>query len=111
VRGRGPKPQGCARSIFTPSPCEDEQNDESYEIQHFLITLDPATGKTEVRKFGIDYDAAQVAYAKAENADAERRLNIVLISTDSLATIETTHSSYFTGNGGQLRDLLAEASR
>lgn len=65
------------------------------EIKHFLISLDPTTGKSDVREFGIDYDAAQVAYGEAERADTEGRLNIVLISADSLATIEKTHSSYF----------------
>lgn len=79
------------------------------EIKHFLITLDPGTRKTEVQEFGTDYDAAQTAYAEAERADAEGLLNIVLISADSLATIEQTHSSYFTGTTGQLHDLLADA--
>jgi hypothetical protein len=65
------------------------------EIKHFLITLDPGTGEIDVREFGTDYDAAIVAYGEAERADTKRRLDIVLISSDSLATIEKTHSSYF----------------
>lgn len=65
------------------------------DIKHFLITLDPADGTTDVREFGTDYDAAQIAYAEAERADLDGLLNIVLISSDSLATIEKTHSSYF----------------
>jgi hypothetical protein len=76
------------------------------DIKHFLITLDPATEKTDVRAFGTDYDAAQAAYAEAERADTDELLNIVLISADSLATIEQTHSSYFKGASAQLRDLL-----
>jgi hypothetical protein len=80
------------------------------EIKHFLITLD-AEGETHVQEFGTDYDEAQAAYAKAERADTEGRLNIVLISSDSLATIEKTHSSYFGGTTERLRDLLADASR
>jgi hypothetical protein len=66
------------------------------EIRHFLITLDPTTDETHVREFGTDYDAAISAYGAAERADREGRLDIVLISSDSLATIEKTHSSYFT---------------
>jgi hypothetical protein len=77
------------------------------DIKHFLIALDPTTGKTDVREFGTDYDAAQAAYAEAERADTEGRLNIVLISADSLSTIEQTHSSYFNGASGNLRDLAA----
>jgi hypothetical protein len=65
------------------------------EIRHFLITLDPVTEKTTVEEFGTDYDKAQAAYAEAERADTQRRRDIVLISSDSLATIEMTHSSYF----------------
>jgi hypothetical protein len=79
------------------------------EIKHFLITLHPVAGETEVREFGTDYEAAQAAYAEAERSDTKGMLDIVLISADSLATIEQTHSSYFTGNAGQLRDLLAAA--
>lgn len=65
------------------------------EIQHFLIALDPSKGKPDIKEFGTDYEAAQAAYAAAERADAEGLLDIVLISSDSLATIEKTHSSYF----------------
>jgi hypothetical protein len=79
------------------------------EIKHFLITLDPA-GETDVREFGTDYAAAQIAYAQAERSDSKGLLDIVLISADSLATIEQTHSSYFTGNAGQLQNLLAAAA-
>jgi hypothetical protein len=77
------------------------------EIRHFLITLDPAAGKAEVREFGIDCDAALIAYGEAERADTEGALNIVLISSDSLATIEKTHSSYFKSAS----DLLAARRR
>ena len=43
------------------------------EIKHFLVSYDLATDKTEVESFGTDYDAAQAAYAEAEQANAERR--------------------------------------
>jgi hypothetical protein len=81
------------------------------DIKHFLITLDPVAKTTDVQEFDTDYDAAQVAYAEAEKADSESRLNIVLISSDSLATIEKTHSSYFAGSTERLRDLLADTAR
>jgi hypothetical protein len=77
------------------------------EIKHFLVTYDLATGETEVRRFGTDYDAAQKAYAEAEQANAsEAKLDIVLLSADSLATIKKTHSSYFTGGASRLEELL-----
>jgi len=66
------------------------------EIRHFLITLDPDADETRVKDFGSDYGAALAAYAAAERANGiNPRLNSVLISADSLATIERTHSSYF----------------
>jgi hypothetical protein len=77
------------------------------EIQHFLITFDPSTGSTDVRSFGTDYDTAQIAYAEAEQANGlGGELDIVLLSADSLATIEKTHSSYFNGGGASFKELL-----
>ena len=77
------------------------------DIKHFLITFDPATGETAVRPFGTDYDAAQGAYAEAEQANGlGGKLDIVLLSADSLETIKQTHSSYFGTGSGSLKELL-----
>lgn len=76
------------------------------EIQHFLITFDRTARETRVHSFGTDYDAAQEDYAKAEQDDAESKLDIVLISADSLETIERTHSSYFRHGEAELVELL-----
>jgi hypothetical protein len=77
------------------------------EIKHFLVIYDPAHERTEVQSFGIDYDAAQVAYAEAERANGvEGKLDIVLLSADSLETIKQTHSSYFNGGADRLAELL-----
>ncbi len=77
------------------------------EIKHFLVTYDPATGEADVRSFGTDYEAAQRAYAEAEQANGlETKLDIVLLSADSLATIKQTHSSYFNGGESPLGALL-----
>ena len=77
-------------------------------IQHFLVSFDPATGETDVEKFETDYDAALVACAEAEKANSgvDPTLDIVLLSADSLATIERTHSSYFGADRKQLEALL-----
>lgn len=59
-----------------------------------------------MHSFEIDYEAAQKAYAEAEQANGMgSRLDIVLLSADSLETIKQTHSSYFAGNKG-LAELL-----
>ncbi len=78
------------------------------EIKHFLVSYDLATGKTEVESFGIDYETAQAAYAEAERVNADdEKLDIVLLSADSLETIKQTHSSYFDGGSGRrLEELL-----
>jgi len=77
------------------------------EIKHFLVSYNLATGETEVESFGFDYDAAQVAYAKAEQVDADDgKFDIVLLSADSLETIKQTHSSYFGGGNRRLEELL-----
>lgn len=77
------------------------------QIKHFLITRDPDTGETIVVEFGTDYGAALDAYAEAERENGiNPRVNTVLISSDSLATIERTHSSYFGDAAVGLRELL-----
>jgi hypothetical protein len=77
------------------------------EIQHFLISFNPVSGETDVRSFGNDYDAAQTAYAEAEQAGGlGSDLDVVLLSADSLETIEKTHSSYFGGAVTGLKELL-----
>lgn len=77
------------------------------EIEHFLVTYDPATGKVDVQPFGTDYDVAQAANARAEQANGiATKLDVVLLSADSLETIEQTHSSYFKAGGRQLEELL-----
>jgi hypothetical protein len=77
------------------------------EIKHFLVIYDLASGKTEVQRFGTDYDAAQTAYAEAERANGvEGKQDIVLLSADSLETIKQTHSSYFNGGASRLGELL-----
>jgi hypothetical protein len=77
------------------------------EIRHFLITLDPDTNETTVEEFGTDHTAALAAYADAERVNGiNPRLNTVLISADSLATIEQTHSSYFRQGSASFKELL-----
>lgn len=77
------------------------------EIKHFLVIYDPDSGAVDVRSFDTDYDAAQAAYARAEQSNGvDARLDIVLLSADSLETIKQTHSSYFMKKAGTLEGLL-----
>jgi hypothetical protein len=65
------------------------------EIKHFLVTYDPASRKASVREFGTGYDAALQAYQEAELRARGTKLDVVLLSADSLETVKSTHSSYF----------------
>lgn len=66
------------------------------EIKHFLVIYDIANGLAHVDAFGDDYDAALAAYAEAEEAHRrDDRVEVVLLGSDSLETLERTHSSYF----------------
>jgi hypothetical protein len=77
------------------------------EINHFLVSFDPDTGKVDVRSYGTDYDAAQTAYAEAEQKNGiAGKLDIVLLGADSLETIKKTHSSYFRNGNAGLKELL-----
>ena len=79
------------------------------EINHFLVGYDLSTGTTKVESFGTDYDAAQAAYAEAEQANADdEKLDIVLLSADSLETVKQTHSSYFDGDSRRIEELPSE---
>ena len=65
-------------------------------INHFLVVYDIASGRTEVHRFGTDYEAAQRAYCDLEwETRADGNIDAVLLSADSLETVERTHSSYF----------------
>ena len=75
---------------------EAEHRVSPSDIKHFLVIHDVTTGRTDVRAFEHDYDAAQEAYAEIEwEIQANRNVNAVLLSSDSLETIKRTHSSYF----------------
>jgi hypothetical protein len=78
------------------------------QIKHFLITRDPDARETTVVEFGTDSAAALRAYAEAERDNGiNPRLNTVLIGSDSLATIEQTHSSYFGDAALDIKQLLS----
>lgn len=66
------------------------------EINHYLVRYDIGKGKAIVSPFDDDYEAAMEAYSAAEEQYRDQRnFDIVLLSADSLETIQRTHSSYF----------------
>lgn len=67
-----------------------------------------ARDEAEVHDFGTDYEAAQEAYAGLEQENGiETSFDVVLLSADSLETIEQTHSSYFSDRSNSLQKLLS----
>jgi hypothetical protein len=65
-------------------------------VLHFLVIYDIRAAKAELVPFGTDYEAALDAYNRTE-ADHRDDPNteVVLLGSDSVETIERTHSSYF----------------
>lgn len=69
-------------------------------ILQFLLVFDHEQDKLiEIEEFGEDADAAVAAYAakEAQYGD-EKRIEIVLVGSDSLRTVELTHANYFDGS-------------
>lgn len=66
------------------------------KIQHFLVIYDIPNGMAQVEPFGKDYDGALAAYAHAEEQHRSNpNVEVVLLGSDSIETLERTHSSYF----------------
>ena len=66
-------------------------------VQHFLIVFDRQAGRLiELVEFGSDGERALEEYTARERASLkDRRLEIVLIGSDSLDTVKVTHANYF----------------
>ena len=69
-------------------------------IQHFLLVFDHAQGHLiDMVEFGNDGDQAVAAYAEKESAyQGSRNIEIVLIGSDSIETVQLTHANYFDGS-------------
>jgi hypothetical protein len=65
-------------------------------IQHFLVIYDIRAAKAELIPYETDYEAALDAYNKAEEEHRkDPNTEVVLLGSDSVETLERTHSSYF----------------
>ncbi len=69
-------------------------------IQHFLLVFDHDAGcLIETITFGRDGERAVAAYAEMEREyEGRKRIEIVLIGSDSLETVKLTHANYFDGS-------------
>lgn len=65
-------------------------------INYFLVLYDIPNGLAHVEQFGLDWSRAVEAYGDAEEAHRDdQNVEVVLLGSDSLGTLERTHSSYF----------------
>ena len=66
------------------------------EINYFLIVYDIPAGRVEVDQIGTDYERALEAYNEAEQRYRDDPdVEVVLLGSDSIETLQKTHSSYF----------------
>jgi hypothetical protein len=70
------------------------------DLVHFLLVFDHDIGELiEQNDFGADAEAAVIAYSACEENYRNRdRIEVVLIASDSIETIRSTHSNYFDGS-------------
>lgn len=65
---------------------------------HYLLVFDHEAGRLIDEKLFKDADEAVVAYSEVEDRYQDRkRIEVVLIGSDSLETIKRTHANYFDG--------------
>lgn len=66
------------------------------QIQHFLVVYDILNEQAHVEPFKGDYAGALNAYSAAERLHRDDdQVEVVLLGSDSIETLERTHSSYF----------------
>lgn len=66
------------------------------ELRHFLVLYDIPAAHADVVSFGRDYKSALLAYNEAEEKQRDNSdVEVVLLGSDSIETLQRTHSSYF----------------
>lgn len=76
-------------------------------LVHYLLVFDHDAGELIEEKFFEDADEAVAAYSEVEKCyENRKRIEVVLIGSDSLETIKRTHANYFDGSVS-VSDLLA----
>lgn len=69
-------------------------------IKHFLLVFDhEASRLVRLDKFEDDVNAALKAYSECEHVNRDNpHIDIVLVGSDSLQTVQLTHANYFDGS-------------
>jgi hypothetical protein len=76
-------------------------------LVHYLLVFDHDAGELIDEKYFEDADEAVAKYSEVEKCYEDRkRIEVVLIGSDSLETIKRTHANYFDGSVS-VSDLLS----
>lgn len=77
-------------------------------VRNFLLIYDRERGELLSHDdYGTDMAAAVQAYQDAEHQHmGNRRIDIVLVGSDSIDSIKVTHANYFSRGIGSLQDFL-----
>lgn len=76
-------------------------------LVHFLLVFDHDAGRLIYEKPYTDGTEAVAAYSEMEKEyEDRRRIEVVLVASDSLDTIRRTHGNYFDGSV-TIDDLLS----
>lgn len=77
------------------------------ELVHYLLVFDHDAGRLIHEQEFRDGDEAVMAYSAMEKLhETRKRLEVVLIGSDSIETIRRTHANYFDGTVS-VSDLLS----
>lgn len=78
----------------------------SSPARFFLLIADRSRDDPDVRELGADPERAMAALHEAELEHCESDAQVVLLRSDSLATIRKTHSSYWSGGQERVANIL-----
>jgi type II secretory pathway predicted ATPase ExeA len=78
----------------------------SADANLYLVVYHHGSARSEVEELGGDVAEALRIYEEREREVSDDDVEIVLLGSESLATLKQTHSSYF-GAGARLKRVLS----
>jgi hypothetical protein len=77
---------------------DDDGGERMSALTHFLIVFDRATSRLVSKTSYSEEEDAMAEFSKAERANyGNEDIEVVLLSADSIETLEKTHGHYFSG--------------
>jgi hypothetical protein len=79
----------------------------SSDVKQFLVIYDIQREHADVVEFGTDHERALKAYEEAEEGHRnDPDHEVVLLGSDSIATLRKTHASYFGLDGDHIEQVV-----